>query len=203
MLTAVDGETITYNAIGNPTSYYNGTSWSFGWKRGCQLATASNGTDIISYSYDAWGNIYTTATNEALAEANPLRYRGYVYDTETEYYYLRSRYYNPEVGRFLNADALVSTGQGFEGNNMFAYCGNNPVRYSDKAGYKYREELPQFNSCEYTDEYGGLRSNFLNRGREAFWENTSEQAVLDADIIAFYRGKMVLKVPGGVLLRLG
>lgn len=96
-----------------------------------------------------------------LGAQNPLRYRGYVYDTETEYYYLQSRYYDPEIGRFINADAFVSTGQGFVGYNMFVYCGNNSVRYSDSTGHKYREGLPQFNYSEYTGEYGGLRSNFI------------------------------------------
>jgi RHS repeat-associated protein len=65
---------------------------------------------------------------------NPLRYRGYVYDTELGLYYLQSRYYNPTWGRFINADALVSTGQGILGNNMFAYCRNNPVSRKDAAG---------------------------------------------------------------------
>ncbi|WP_242865320.1 RHS repeat-associated core domain-containing protein [Clostridium sp. ATCC 25772] len=49
---------------------------------------------------------------KSLGEKNPYRYRGYRYDTETGYYYLQSRYYNPEWGRFLNVDGLVSTGQG-------------------------------------------------------------------------------------------
>ena len=69
-----------------------------------------------------------------LGQLNPLRYRGYVYDQETGFYYLQSRYYNPEMGRFINADALVTTGQGFVGNNMFAYCGNNPVNMEDYSG---------------------------------------------------------------------
>ena len=69
-----------------------------------------------------------------LGEANPLRYRGYVYDTETKLYYLQSRYYDPELGRFINADAYTATGQGLLGNNMFAYCGNNPVNFSDPTG---------------------------------------------------------------------
>lgn len=58
----------------------------------------------------------------------------YVYDTENERYYLQSRYYDPELGRFLNADALVSTGQGLLGNNMFSYCLNNPVCRIDTGG---------------------------------------------------------------------
>ena len=68
------------------------------------------------------------------AGQNPLRYRGYVYDQETGLYYLESRYYNPKIGRFLNADAYAATGQGFTGNNMFAYCLNNPVNLRDKVG---------------------------------------------------------------------
>ena len=58
----------------------------------------------------------------------------YVYDTETQLYYLQSRYYNPTIGRFLNADALVSTGQGLLGNNMFTYCLNNPICRKDIGG---------------------------------------------------------------------
>ena len=63
-----------------------------------------------------------------------MRYRGYVYDRETALYYLQSRYYYPELGRFINADAFASTGQGIIGNNMFAYCNNNPVNYVDITG---------------------------------------------------------------------
>jgi len=60
--------------------------------------------------------------------------QSYVYDTETQLYYLQSRYYDPAIGRFLNADSYASTGQGLLGNNMFAYCLNNPVSYSDSTG---------------------------------------------------------------------
>ncbi len=57
-----------------------------------------------------------------------------MYDEESGFYYLRSRYYDPFVGRFLNADGVVTTGQGFDGHNMFAYCGNNPVMRADASG---------------------------------------------------------------------
>ncbi len=70
----------------------------------------------------------------SVANRNPIRYRGYVYDTDTGFYYLQSRYYDPEVGRFLNADGYASTGQGVLGTNMFAYCHNNPVNFSDPDG---------------------------------------------------------------------
>ena len=69
-----------------------------------------------------------------MADINPLRYRGYYYDTETGFYYLQSRYYDPVVSRFINADKYASTGDGLVGYNMFAYCSNNPVNYSDPSG---------------------------------------------------------------------
>lgn len=70
----------------------------------------------------------------AALSLNPLRYRGYVYDSETGFYYLQSRYYDPETCRFINADALLSAGEGLLDHNMFAYCGNDPVNYRDDGG---------------------------------------------------------------------
>ena len=69
-----------------------------------------------------------------LGEQNPLRYRGYVYDTETGLYYLQSRYYNPTWGRFINADSLIDN-RGVHTQNVFAYCGNNPVNHVDSDGH--------------------------------------------------------------------
>ena len=64
----------------------------------------ATGNAVVSYAYDAWGNILsvTGSMADTLGESNPLRYRGYVYDNETELYYLQSRYYDPEIGRFIN-----------------------------------------------------------------------------------------------------
>lgn len=227
LLTSYNGVTISYDAIGNPLSYYNGKSYTFTWKNGRQLATASvnsntlsfnyndegirtsktvngvvhtyhlsgsdiiaeewgnnlivylydsngspigmqyrtssmvkgtfytfwfeknlqgdivavynsAGTKVISYTYDAWGNCTTTNHNisgtNSYATYNPFRYRGYYYDSELGFYYLNSRYYDPAVGRFINADVFVSIGQGILGNNMFAYCRNNPVYRKDISG---------------------------------------------------------------------
>ena len=93
------------------------------------------GRVVCRYIYDAWGNVTTDSWQiDLVSDHNPLRYRGYVYDWETELYYLQSRYYSPKWGRFLNADALVSTGQGPLGNNMFAYCNNNPISMTDTSG---------------------------------------------------------------------
>ena len=87
---------------------------------------------VATYEYDAWGNILSSSGK--LAEINPLRYRGYYYDSETGFYYLQSRYYDPANRRFISADSYQSTGQGFIGTNMFAYCGNSPTNLSDNSG---------------------------------------------------------------------
>ena len=83
-------------------------------------------------SCDPYGKVISATGT--LANINPLRYRGYVYDTETSFYYLQSRYYDPTVGRFINADSYATTGQGIIGHNMFAYCGNNPAGFVDNGG---------------------------------------------------------------------
>ena len=90
----------------------------------------------MQYTYNAWGELLavTGTMANSLGVINPLRYRGYIYDNETGLYYLQSRYYNPEIGRFISADSHVSTGQGFIGYNMFAYCNNNPVILCDSEG---------------------------------------------------------------------
>ena len=88
---------------------------------------------VASYTYDPWGKIISSSGT--LADINPLRYRGYYYDSETGFYYLQSRYYDPEIGRFINADSYASTdATGLLSTNMFAYCENDPVNRSDPSG---------------------------------------------------------------------
>ena len=73
------------------------------------------GTKLLTYTYDAWGNFYTTniaSSVPTVVTNNPFRYRGYYYDTATELYYVSSRYYDPEIGRFINADGAYDTNQG-------------------------------------------------------------------------------------------
>ncbi len=103
----------------------------------------SSGTVVANYTYDSWGNHISITDGNGnnvasnpnhIANINPFRYRGYYYDTETGLYYLNSRYYDANVGRFLNADGYVSTGQGVLGYNMFAYCLNNPINMADYNG---------------------------------------------------------------------
>ena len=214
LLTAYDGNTITYDTIGNPLS--DGT-WTYTWEHGRQLASMSDGSttwnftynadglrtsrsngsttyhyvynsgklvqeswgsntinylydeegrpmalerngsmyyyvlnlqgDVIRilnasgavvayYTYDAYGRVLSSGGG--LANVNSLRYRGYIYDSEYGLYYLQSRFYNPTTGRFLNADAFAATGQGLLGNNMFAYCQDQPIMLVDRNGAEPR-----------------------------------------------------------------
>ena len=131
-----------YDAAGIPlTVTWNGTAYYYATNlQGDVVAILdSTGAAVVTYTYDAWGNpISTTGTlATTLGQYNPLRYRGYVYDQETGLYYLQSRYYNPKVGRFINADGFTSTAQGFTGNNTFVYCGNNPICYNDTSGNRH------------------------------------------------------------------
>ena len=99
----------------------------------------ANGTLAASYNYGAWGNYSVhgadgkkTTDPTFIGHINPLRYRGYYYDRETRLYYLQSRYYDFANYRFINADGQFT--DGFIGSNLFAYCENNPIRYSDPTG---------------------------------------------------------------------
>ena len=221
LLTSYNGQTITYDAIGNPLQYNNGTAMTFSWVFGRSLFSVNigntdvyyaydqegirtsktvgdsytkyhivdgvmygeetmgpngtieifyfyddngtkygfsyngtlyyyqynlqgdvtgiydaNGQLVVEYKYDAWGKVLSITGSQAstIGHMNPIRYRGYYYDSETGFYFLSTRYYDPETGRFLNADGYISTGQGVLGSNMFMYCGNNPVARVDKTG---------------------------------------------------------------------
>lgn len=90
-----------------------------------------SGAKVASYVYDAWGNVISETGT--MASVNPFRYRGYYYDTETGFYWLYTRYYDPAIGRFINADNQLSTGD-FNGMNLYAYCDNNPVVRVDRNG---------------------------------------------------------------------
>ena len=114
-----------YDALGAAAVIYNGAAYYYLRNAQGDITGLVNtsGTQVVSYTYDAWGKLLSTTGTMAstLGVYNPLRYRGYFYDTETGLYYLTSRYYNPTWGRFINADtAYISTGQGIVGSNMFA-----------------------------------------------------------------------------------
>ncbi len=228
-LTSYRGVSFTYDEIGNPLTYYNGSSYTFSWENARQLATLTKssynlsfeynnegirtsktvngvehiyhlsnslimseewsnnlviylydadgspigmqyrntsygegvfdtywfeknlqsdivavynqaGTKLITYTYDAWGNSSATYYNSGFsttAKYNPFRYRGYYLDTESGFYYLNSRYYDPAIGRFITADKLSTinaTSFSVTDKNLYAYCDNNPVNRTDNGG---------------------------------------------------------------------
>ena len=128
-----------YDSDGSATSFsYNGTMYFYVKNLQGDVIRIIDlaGTEVASYVYDAWGNIKDTKGEPTIREINPIRYRGYVYDTETSLYYLQSRYYDPFTGRFLNADIYCDTGTSTPlSTNMFAYCENNPISNADEGGY--------------------------------------------------------------------
>ena len=103
----------------------------------------SAGVIKVRYYYDSWGKIINTEDISGfdLATLNPIRYRSYYYDNESGYYYLQSRYYNPEIGRFINADGQLNSDM--LGCNLFAYCGNNPINRIDSFGMLW-EDVGEF-----------------------------------------------------------
>ena len=136
-----------YDNNGTPTSFaHNGTMYYYVKNLLGDIVqiTKQDGTVVAKYIYDVWGkilsikdgsnNIIETTNATHLANLNPFRYRGYVYDNETGLYYLQSRYYDPITGRFLNADVYCNTGNSVLSTNMFAYCENNAVMKYDVTG---------------------------------------------------------------------
>ena len=146
-----DGNSIdfVYDENNQPLAMkYNGTLFYYVLDLQGDVAALAdqNGTLIAKYTYDPWGKLLKVTPNGWLeeqnayylkvAEANPLRYRGYYYDSETGFYYLQSRYYDPEIGRWINADnAIAGVGGDIRGYNLFTYCMNDPVNMSDHTGH--------------------------------------------------------------------
>ena len=245
VLTSYNGQSITYDEIGNPLTYRDGMSMT--WKNGRQLATLTNSDTSISYGYDsdnvrtekivddvkytyaylnghllyetrgdakfyysydangilynvrytltdggteysyyythnsrgdiigiyngagelkahyeydAWGNVISITDNNGnaitnpnhIGNLNPFRYRGYYYDTESGFYYLMSRYYDPVTHRFINADGYFQSGGSILDANTFAYCRNNPIMNSDCTGTSCSKHKSYYvPNCGYCD----------------------------------------------------
>ncbi len=102
------------------------------------IANAGTGQLVATYKYDTWGNCEVDElSGYAIGDLNPFRYRGYFWDEESGMYYLNSRYYSSEFGRFISADSeatLLATPTSISDKNLFSYCDNNPVNRSDDGG---------------------------------------------------------------------
>ena len=135
-----------YDAQNRPAMVvYNGTAYAYVKSLQGDIVAIldENGNAVVSYGYDAWGAPLwcTGELAETLGKVQPFRYRGYVFDEETGLYYLRSRYYNPGWGRFVNADAEIAVEAKLWDAKLFLYCANNPVRYTDDGGNSFWDVL--------------------------------------------------------------
>ena len=124
---------------------YNGTEYYYlkNAQNDVVALVDSNRQIVAKYAYDAWGHIVSvtdaegndiSAQKDHIGNVNPIRYRSYYYDNETGLYYLKTRYYSPDMCRFLNADGSIGANQDIHAYNLFAYCSNNPVNFYDPSG---------------------------------------------------------------------
>jgi RHS repeat-associated protein len=118
------------------------------------------GAQVVSYTYDTWGKLISIdgSLKDSVGVKNPYRYRGYRYDTETGLYYLQSRYYNPEWGRFINEDGIIGQTGELLGHNLYVYTKNNPVNMSDKSGFR-----PIYTVGEETEEMAAASVAVMKR----------------------------------------
>ena len=134
----------------------------------------SNGSIVAKYLYDGYGNILSiqdgngnnvSSYNNNIANINPFRYRSYYYDSETNLYYLNNRYYSPSICRFINADSIINSDESINGNNLFIYCINNPINYTDYNGNNiFSKTVSKIkNACNYVSKkIGELVSKITN-----------------------------------------
>ena len=137
-------KTYLYNSQGIIGFVYQGVTYTYRKNLfGDIVAIYQGATKVAEYAYDAWGNQKVMNGNSIevtdlthIAHINPFRYRGYYWDADLQLYYLMSRYYDPQTGRFINADSLEYLDpETIGGLNLYAYCGNNPIMYSDDTGH--------------------------------------------------------------------
>ena len=151
-----NGITFTYDSNGNLIKQSNGLEFlydhsgvfalkyngsTYFYRKDAQaniVALLDNtGAVVVKYKYDAWGkcNTVVDSTANTIAELNPFRYRSYYLDTETGLYFLKTRYYDPEIGRFITIDDISYLDpESINGLNLYAYCFNNPVMMIDESG---------------------------------------------------------------------
>ena len=162
------------------------------------------GETAAYYRYDPYGKVIEASGSHA--NINPLRYRGYYYDVETGLYYLQSRYYDPQVGRFINADKYPATGQGLIGNNMFAYCGNSPIARADTEGTFFFTVLGAVVGAGISalDAWmtGGTTEDIIRGAEAGFWSGGIAGAGVDLGIATVASGG-TLGAAAGIAAGLG
>ena len=171
------------------------------------VAIYQGATKIAEYTYDAWGNCTIVSDTASIGASNPFRYRGYYWDNDLQLYYLMSRYYDPQVGRFINADSLkYLSPQIVCGLNLYSYCENNPINKFDPLGhFSFEGLLSQLAAtmlAQRVFRIWAIGDLIFNRGKGAWsdmrnigWDifNADEDKVIEAKCISFYKGVPVIK----------
>ena len=178
-----------------------------------------NGVSFVHYLYDAYGNILEIIDNSTnnLSQINPYRYRGYYYDKETQLYWVSSRYYSPELCRWISPDSIEYLDpESINGLNLYAYCGNDPINKYDPTGHfpwLILAAVLLFTPVGGTAlqvvasvlSYVGLAiasifdEDIRNDMNAIGWNpfNTDESATLNSSKVSFYKGVPVFRTAGG------
>ena len=155
MTSGTDKLRFFYDAQNRPAVVvYNGTAYAYVKSLQGDIVAIldENGNAVVSYGYDAWGAPLwcTGELAETLGKVQPFRYRGYVFDEETGFYYVSSRYYDPEIGRFISpdtTDVLTATPMGLTNKNLYPRGVRSGIRQLQKynkdlgGGFNLRLEL--------------------------------------------------------------
>ena len=139
LLKQSNGLEFLYDHTGVFAVVHNGTAYFYrkDFQKNIVALLDNSGTVVVKYKYDAWGNcvIDASTTNTELATLNPFRYRSYYFDTETGLYYLKTRYYDPVISRFMTIDDIgYLAPTKVNGLNLYTYCRNNPIMRCDPWG---------------------------------------------------------------------
>ena len=195
----------SYDVAGRPASVYFGGSDYYYYVTNLQgdvIALLNrSGEEVVIYSYDAWGNILSVGGSMAdvLGDLNPLRYRGYVYDSETGFYYVSSRYYDPEIGRWINADGVMSdVGGDIRGYNLFTYCMNNPVNMSDTSGHwpQWIKDAANWVNDNIIQPVVSFVKDIAEDINNYDLNNDCEEKVLESNYFSSYKGVPVIRTNG-------
>ena len=143
--------------------------------------------------YDAWGAprifSYGSMVDGNFRVAALFYYRGYIFDLETNLYYLQSRYYDADIGRFINADSVIAdVGGSIQGYNMFSYCFNKPVNMSDLSG-----NWPKWIDENVIQPIKGFVVDIKQVIHNYDKSNENEEVVFSANYFSYYKGTFVLK----------
>ncbi|MDD7381872.1 MAG: RHS repeat-associated core domain-containing protein [Bacillales bacterium] len=150
-----------------------------------------NGQIVVQYSYTSYG-VCSISGNTSLGNENPFRYKGYYYDVETSLYYLITRYYDPEIGRFISPDSVdYLNPQSINGLNLYCYCYNDPINYADPDGHMpFLCALLILGAIGMVANVGSQALTDLAYGNEFKWDNYLVAAG------AGFLGGMCYAIPG-------